>query len=333
VRDGLLADLSADPAFSTVLSRVPEQYHLTGPGEEAVRALPLAVTGGVHTTGLYYNRALLDRAEIDVPRTWADLQAAVAPLAALDVAPLVHCSGDVFFNQMLVTWVLPMVAGRSGDPIEFAERTVAGEIAYDSPEWIEALQIIADLRRSGILMEGSAAVDYATMQQLLLQGRVAMTYQGSWMLPQIQAGSASVEFDLHVGLPPTIDGADRSRPILAWTGIGIPAASAPRSDTIGAFLEYASEPEIDRAVVEGLQAYSPIAESNAAVSDELAREFLPMFDDAITPFDWLWEPEITAELDSQVQGLVRGDVEPAAAAAAVAAVADDLRASGRSYVP
>jgi hypothetical protein len=58
-----------------------------------------------------------------------------------------------------------------------------------------------------------------------------------------------------------------------------------------------------------------------------------MFDDAITPFDWLWEPEITAELDSQVQGLVRGDVQPAAAAAAVAAVADDLRASGRSYVP
>jgi hypothetical protein len=70
-----------------------------------------------------------------------------------------------------------------------------------------------------------------------------------------------------------------------------------------------------------------------AISDELAREFLPMFDDAITPFDWLWEPEITAELDSQVQGLVRGDTEPAAAAAAVAAVADDLRASGRSYVP
>ena len=333
VRDGLLADLGADLELSTVLARIPEQYHLTGPGEDAVRAVPLALTGGVHTTGLYYNRALLDRADIDVPKTWADLQAAVAPLAAVDAAPLVHCSGDVFFNQMLVTWVLPMVAGRNRDPIEFAERTVAGEIGYDSPEWIEALQIIADLRRSGILMEGSAGVDYATMQQLLLQGRVAMTYQGSWMLPQIQAGSPSVEFDLHVAVPPTIEGADRSRPILAWTGIGIPAASAPPSDTLRAFLEYASQTEVDRAVVEGLQAFSPIAESNAAISDELAREFLPMFDDAITPFDWLWEPEITAELDSQVQGLVRGDVEPAAAAAAVAAVADDLRASGRSYVP
>jgi hypothetical protein len=153
------------------------------------------------------------------------------------------------------------------------------------------------------------------------------------MLPQIRAGAPSADFDLHVAPPPTIDGADRSRSILAWTGIGIPAASAPASDTIHAFLEYASEPDVDRAVVEGLQAYSPIAESNAAISDALAREFLLMFDDAITPLDWLWEPEITAELDSQVQGLVRGDTEPAAAAAAVAAVADELRASGRSYVP
>ena len=31
-----------------------------------------------------------------------------------------------------------------------------------------------------------------------------------------------------------------------------------------------------------------------------------MFDDAITPIDWLWEPEITAEIDSQVQAPRQG---------------------------
>jgi hypothetical protein len=51
------------------------------------------------------------------------------------------------------------------------------------------------------------------------------------------------------------------------------------------------------------------------------------------PLDWLWGPEITAELDSQVQGPVRGDTDPTTAAAAVVAVADELRASGRSYYP
>ena len=78
----------------------------------------------------------------------------VEPLAALGVAPLVHCSGDVFFNQMLVTWLLPMIAERTGDPLAFAERTVRGEVGYDSPEWIETFETIADLRTSGVLLEG-----------------------------------------------------------------------------------------------------------------------------------------------------------------------------------
>ncbi len=333
VRDGLLADLGAIPELRTVLGRVPEQYHLTGPGEATVRAFPLAITGGVHTTGIYYNKALLDRAGLAPPRTFADLKAAVAPLSAIGVAPLVHCSGDVVFNQMLITWVLPMIAERTGDPIEFAESAIRGDVRYDSPQWIEAFEMIADLRTSGVLLEGSAAADYATMQQLVLQGRAAMTYNGSWLLPELLAGSPAIDFDLHVAPPPMIDGASRPRPILAWTGVGLPADAAASRDDVYAFLEYASRPEVDAAVVEGLQSYSPMSESNVGIEHEVAQEFLPMFDDAITPLDWLWEPEITAELDSQVQGLVRGDTDPTTAAAAVVAVAEELRASGRGYYP
>jgi ABC-type glycerol-3-phosphate transport system substrate-binding protein len=183
------------------------------------------------------------------------------------------------------------------------------------------------------MLEGSAAADYATMQQLVLQGKAAMTYNGSWLLPELLAGSPSVAFDLHVAPPPTVEGAERPRPILAWTGIGLPADGGTSRENVRAFLEYASQPEVDQAVVEGLQSYSPIPESNVAIENEVAQEFLPMFDDAITPLDWLWEPEITAELDSQVQALVRGDADPASVGSAVEAVAQELRDSGRSYYP
>jgi len=330
-RDGLLADLGADAQLATVLGRVPERFHLAGPGETAVRAFPLAVTRGVHTTGLYYNKALLDRAGLVPPKTISDLEAMVAPLSAMGAAPLVHCSGDVFFNTMLVTWLLPMIAERAGDPLEFAQRTVRGELRYDSPEWIEAFQAIADLRASGVLLEGSGATDYATMQQLLLQGTAAMTYNGSWMLAQLLAGSPAAEFDLHVAPPPLVDGAPRPRPILAWGGFALPAEAAASRDSVHAFLEYASRPDVDRAVVEGSQSWSPLPDSNVAIENEVAQEFLPMFEDAITPFDWLWEPEITAEIDTQVQALVKGETDPASVGMAIETVAEELRSSGRSY--
>jgi uncharacterized protein YoaH (UPF0181 family) len=51
------------------------------------------------------------------------------------------------------------------------------------------------------------------------------------------------------------------------------------------------------------------------------------------PLDWLWEPEITAEIDNQVQALVKGDTDAASAGKAIQAVAEDLRSSGRSYYP
>jgi len=331
-RDGLLADLSADPRLASVLSRVPAKYQIGGPGEDAVRALPLAMTRGVHTTGLYYNKALLEEAGLGVPRTVADFEPMVEPLAKLGAAPLVHSSGDVFFNQILLTWVLPMIAERGGDePEAFADRTVKGEIRYDSPEWIEAFATIGRLRASKVMLEGSGATDYLAMQQIFLQGKAATTFQGSWMLGQIQAATPTKPFDLHVAPPPLVDGATRPRPILAWTGFAFPEKASPARDIVYDFLEYASRPEIDREVTAGSQNYSPIAASNDAIADPVAREFLPLFDDAISPIDWLWEPEITAEIDSQVQALVKGTVDAAAAGGAVQRVAEDLRRAGRSY--
>ncbi len=330
-RDGLLADLGADPGMASVLGRVPPSFHLGGPGETTTRAFPLALSRGVQTTGLYYNKALLDRAGLEPPKTIADLKAMVAPLASLGAAPLVHCSGDVSFNTLLITWLLPMIAERTGDPLAFVESTIRGDIGYDNPEWTEAFQIIADLRTSGVLLAGSGATDYATMQLLFLQGKAAMTYNGTWLLAPLQKGTPTVPFDIHVAPLPLVHEGATARSILAWGGLAMPAKTAASHDSVVAFLEYASRPEVDKAIVEGLQVYSPIAASNSGIHDPVAREFLPMFEDAITPLNWLWEPEIEAEMDDQIQALVKGDTDPASVGKAIEAVAQDLRTSGRGY--
>jgi ABC-type glycerol-3-phosphate transport system substrate-binding protein len=332
-RDGLLADLGADPGLANVLARVPDRFHLGGVRETATRAFPLALSRGIQTTGLLYNKALLDRASLAPPKTIADLKSMVRPLAAVGAAPLVHCCGDVSFNPLLVMWLLPMIAERAGDPLAFVESTIKGTVRYDSPEWIEAFQIIADLRSTGVLLEGSGATDYATMQLLFLQGKAAMTYNGTWLLEPLQAGTPTVPFDLHVATLPLVDGASKAHSLLAWAGFAIPANAAVSRDNVDAFLEYASRPAVDAAVTEGIQSFSPIPESNGGIHDPVGREFLPMLADSITSLNWLWEPEIDAEIGNQVQALVKGTAEPAAVGAAIQTVADQLRSSGRSYYP
>ena len=226
-----------------------------------------------------------------------------------------------------------MIAERTGDPLAFVERTIKGQIRYDSPEWTEAFQTIADLRTSGVLLDGSGATDYATMQLLLLQGKAAMTYNGSWLLAPLQTGSPTVPFDLHVASLPLVEGTTKAHSILSYGAFALPATPAPSREIVYAFLEYASRPEVDEAVAAGLQAYSPISASNGAIHDPVAREFLPMFDDAITSLNWLWEPEIDAEMSDQIQALVKGDTDPGSVGQAIEAVAQELRSSGRSYYP
>jgi ABC-type glycerol-3-phosphate transport system substrate-binding protein len=160
-----------------------------------------------------------------------------------------------------------------------------------------------------------------------------MTYNGTWLLPPLQAGTPTGPFDLHVAALPLVDGTTRARSIVSWAGFALPAKAAASRDSVYAFVEYASRPEVDAAVVAGLQTYSPIAASNVGIHDPVAREFLPMFDDALTSLNWLWEPEIDAEIGDQVQALVKGATDPASVGKAIEGVAQELRSSGRSYYP
>ena len=54
------------------------------------------------------------------------------------------------------------------------------------------------------------------MQLLFLQGKAAMTYNGTWLLEPLQAGTPTVPFDLHVAPLPLVDGASTAHSILAW---------------------------------------------------------------------------------------------------------------------
>jgi hypothetical protein len=187
---------------------------------------------------------------------------------------LVHPAGDTPFNPLLVMWLLPMIAERTGDPIAFVESTIKGEVRYDSPEWVEAFGLIADLRESRVLLDGSGATDYATMQLLFLQGKAAMTYNGTWLLEAQQAGTPTVPFDLHVAPLPS-SRSSKAHSILAWAGFALPAKVAASRDSVYAFLEFASRPEVDASVVEGLRP-SPIPRFKFRDPHAVQREFLPM---------------------------------------------------------
>ena len=330
LRDGLLDDLSAHAQLTSPFGNVDPSF-LAAQSDDPTHpfALPLIHASPVHVTALFYNKALLDRAGLQPPKTLADLKAMVQPLKAVGAMPLVHPSGDVGWNPLLVCWIQPMLV--NNQPMEFTRRTMRGEVNYNGPEWIATFETIANLTRDGVLGAGSGALSVDAAYQLFKRGKAAMLYTGSWSLPALTtAMPAGGGMDLHVTALPLVGGAKKAQPLIAFNSYAITAASTNK-DAAVRWLAYAADPAVDAQLAEELQAFSPMPASNSAIKDPIAREVAPWFADGIVPLDWLWEPEVTTEIQNQVQALVKGDALPTAAGDAVQAKADALRREGRSY--
>ena len=153
-RDGLLADLDADPRMTDILARVPAKFHLAGLGTSATRAVSTRDDAWPPHDGPVLQqgdpRQSRARAAEEDHRLQGDGEAARRSGSGA-AGPLLR---RFSFNPLLVMWVLPMIAERKGDPLAFVESTIRGDVGYDSPEWIEAFQTIADLRTSGALLAG-----------------------------------------------------------------------------------------------------------------------------------------------------------------------------------
>jgi ABC-type glycerol-3-phosphate transport system substrate-binding protein len=158
-----------------------------------------------------------------------------------------------------------------------------------------------------------------------------MLYTGSWSLPALTSGMrAGGGIDLHATSLPLVENAQKAQPLIAFNAYAV-AAGSQNKDAAVNWLKYAPDPVVDAQLAEKLQAFSPMLASNSGITDPIARELAPWFKDGIAPLNWFWEPEITTEIENQVQALVKGEAQPKAAADAVQAKADQLRREGRSY--
>jgi len=169
VRDNLLADLSQyahlTPAFGTI-----DPTFLAAQSDTGTHpfVLPLTHASPVHVTAFFYNKALLDKAGLQPPKTLDDMKAMVQPLKSVGAAPMVHPSGDIGWNPLLVCWIQPMLVNNQA--MEFTLRTLKGDVSYNGPEWIKTFETIANLTRDGVLGAGSGALSVDAAYQQRHQG-------------------------------------------------------------------------------------------------------------------------------------------------------------------
>lgn len=256
------------------------------------------------TLALFYNADMLEAANVEPPTTWEELEAAADALTTDDVTGLclspsldralafIYQNGGALYNE------------------DFTEATV------DTPEVREAVEFYLNFFESGVAGD-PAGLGSGWCGEALGQEKVAMVFEGNWLIPFMEGTFPDVNYGL-AEMP-----AGTEQATLAFTVSYSIGADSANPDAAWSLLSYLTGPEgMETWTSQGLALPSrqdvPVPEGREALlaGAEYARpwSFVPSFADVSGAFNNAMSAAIEGsgsadEVVSDAQAAAEGTVQ------------------------
>lgn len=140
-------------------------------GTEDMYDLPL----GMNVEGFWYNKALFEQAGCEVPTTWDEFEEVLEKLDAAGIQPLITAGADKWPATRMINAYAVRTMGN-----DVMTKAADGEIDYTDEGLVAAAQKLSDWAEKGYFGEGVTTVDSNTAGSMLMTGKGAIFYNGSW---------------------------------------------------------------------------------------------------------------------------------------------------------
>ena len=203
----------------------------------------VGIPNQLETVGLFYNKDLFAKHGVSEPQNLNDLMAGAAKLRDAGVIPIAVNDKDGWQGGHLLSMSLSSEVGGAG-----LDKLLSGEIPWDDPSVVKALQVWADLYEQKLLPPSPTAINYDNGNALFYSGKAAINPTGSWLALDTERNAK-----FEVGYIPF--------PSSTGTGIfsgGLGAgifinATTTKVDAAEKFLDYGTTQEHGKWAVENLQ--------------------------------------------------------------------------------
>ena len=171
MKAGLLMDLSDQPWVQDVLPAAEETCMYDGKWYAA----PQAVTA----YGVFYNKDIFEKYNLEVPNTWAELMDVCETLKENGITPFLGGFKDTWLLQSAFEkgCVCPYLQTKYKDP---TEAIYNGEITWDGPEMKVALDKFTELIRKGYYNADCLSIGWEQSIEVFKAGDAAMYINGSF---------------------------------------------------------------------------------------------------------------------------------------------------------
>ncbi|RPI28047.1 MAG: extracellular solute-binding protein [Chloroflexota bacterium] len=258
--NGYLASLKGLPGLDDAIPAAINAPWATESGERY--AVPIAAV----SHGIYYNQDLFEQNGLAVPKTWEELMAAADKLQAAGVIPFANGTKDEWdINEVVLMALIPNTVGG----LEGRMAYLNGERCFNDPDMVAAYQQIKDL--TPYLPSGFAATSYYDSEQLFVQGKAAMLFDGSWTISAIEKDMPTFKWSVFPVPPPA--GEPMYVSFHMDAAIGANAASK-NQEAAKTFLQWLETAQFAELFGNGVPGFFGVSKNIPTLTDPVAATFL-----------------------------------------------------------
>jgi len=201
-----LDDLLSEGLGDSFVAGTTDAYAIDG----KTYALPLEF----NIAPIYYNRAIFEQYNLDVPETYEEFKQVVSTLASNGVAPIALGNRDRWTGSLWYMYLADRIAGQ-----EALASAIKGEGSFADEALLRAATEVQNLVDMNAFVRGFNGLSNEEAKSEFLNGNAAMYLMGSWDLPNFTTNEdIPQEFRDSVGFFkfPTVEGGRGN--INSWVG-------------------------------------------------------------------------------------------------------------------
>lgn len=192
----------------------------------------------------YYNQKMFEDNGWEVPTTYDELLDLGKTIKDAGMTPVAMDGGDGWPMAVYLSDLLYKIAGSDYSSI-VSNAVSTGD--FTDPSLVQATELLKKTADSGLFQNGYDSQDYATAQNLFINGQSAMYYMGSWDSSMALNEDIDPEIRENIRMftmPVVSGGKGIATDIAAWNGggYGVSATSEHKDEAIK-FLNYMYQPD------------------------------------------------------------------------------------------
>ena len=173
--------LDADPEWANSLTHMDTLKGLWTFEDKGVEGV-YAMIRDIYAMGIFYNKALFEKYNVEVPETLEDFVEVSEVFLANNIIPMPIGANTVWRGGHLYTTLAMAMYGRS-----LQEGLTSRTKKWTDAEMLSVFQTLKDWQDKGIFGENIASMDYTLEKTYFLEGQAAMLLDAGWFIQQIPA--------------------------------------------------------------------------------------------------------------------------------------------------